>query len=288
MKRKMKDLFSGMVRCIFTSSSRYAYNRRIGGLVSSLLPDSGGDVLDLGCGDGRYAGLFDGRNYTGLDIGDYDYSAIAAPNRTFKRASAESPPFDKGSFDLVFSSFMIEHVRDIQSSLDRFRTLIRPGGAIFVSTGTRCAALTGEMHRIFWPGDGEDVGQAHHYFRPDELKKMFEGAGFTSISIKRVGGPLALLTEMIITFFRLLSMKLRGERYGHSRESDEASKDRSRSRKRASLVWKLAVPPLFLMRIILHEVTYWLDLLLLPLRCAKFVVITSRVPNASRAGNEED
>jgi 2-polyprenyl-3-methyl-5-hydroxy-6-metoxy-1,4-benzoquinol methylase len=283
----MKNLFSGMVRCIFTSSSRYAYNRRIGGMVSSLLPDSGGEVLDLGCGDGRYAKLFDGRDYTGLDIGDYDYSAVAAPNRTFRKGSAEAIPFDRESFDLVFSSFMIEHVKDIRSSLGRIGELIRPGGAVFVSTGTRCAALTGEMHRIFWPGDGEEVGQAHHYFRPDELKEMFRAAGFTSISVRRVGGPSALLTEMIITFFRLLAMKLRGERYGHSRESDEAAKDRIRPRKRSSLIWKLAVPLLFLVRIILHELTYWLDLLLMPLRCAKFVVITARNPAAGRTGNEE-
>ena len=283
----MKKVFSGMVRCIFTSPSRYAYNRRIGGMVSSLLPGSGGDVLDLGCGDGRYAKLFDGRDYTGIDIGDYDYSTVTAPNRTFRRASAEDPPFDEGSFDLVFSSFMIEHIRDIGSSLDRIGALLRPGGAIFVSTGTRCAALTGEMHRIFWPEDGEAVGQAHHYFRPGELKEMFENAGFTSILVKRVGGPCALLIEMINTFFRLLIMKLRGERYGHSRESDEAARDRNRPRKRASLLWKLAVPPLFLFRLVLHELSYWLDLPLLPLRCAKFVVITARAPADGRAGNEE-
>jgi SAM-dependent methyltransferase len=288
VKRRMKNAFSGMVRCIFTSPSRYAYNRRIGGMVSPLLPGSGGDVLDLGCGDGRYAKLFGGRTYTGLDIGDYDYSAVSSPERTFCRASAEDPPFEKNSFDLVFSSFMIEHVKDIHTSLGRIRALLRPGGAIFVSTGTRCAALTGEMHGIFWPDDSDSVGQAHHYFRPAELRELFEGAGFSSISVKRVGGPTALLIEMINTFFRLLLMKMRGRRYGHSRESDEAARDRSRPRRRASLLWKLAVPPLFLFRLILHELSYWIDLLLLPLRCAKFVVITARVPAVGQDGNEDN
>lgn len=256
-------------------------------MVSSLLPGSGGDVLDLGCGDGRYARLFDGRTYTGLDIGDYDYSAVSAPNRTFRRASAEDPPFEGCSFDLVFSSFMIEHVRDIHSSLSRIKALLRPGGAIFVSTGTRCAALTGEMHRIFWPEDADSVGQAHHYFRSGELKKMFEDTGFDSISVKRVGGPAALLIEMINTFFRLLTMKMRGERYGHSRESDEAARDRNKPRKRSSILWKIAVPPLYLLRLVLHELSYWLDLVLLPLRCAKFVVITARVPASGHDGNED-
>ena len=280
----MKNAFSGMVRSIFTSPSRYAYNRRIGGMLRNLLPARGGDVLDLGCGDGRYARLFEGRRYTGLDIGDYDHSSVEGPDRTFVRASAEDPPFENGSFDLVFSSFMIEHVKDIHSSLGRIRSLLKRDGALFVSTGTRCAALTGEMHRIFWPGAGDSVGQAHHYFRAAELRAMFEKAGFTSISVRLVGGPAALLIEMVNTFFRFLWMKIRGERYGHSRESDEAGRERNRPRKRSSLLWKAAVPPIFLVKIVLHELSFWIDLLLTPIGCAKFVVVTGRAPGA--AGQE--
>ncbi len=288
VQQRMKNTFSAMVRSIFTTPSRYAYNRRLPRMISPLLPKTGGTVLDLGCGDGRYARYFDGYNYIGIDIGDYDFSAVSAPNRSFFRASADNPPFTGGSFDLVFSSFMIEHVRDIGESLEKIRSLIKSGGYIFVSTGTRCAALTGEMHRIFWPEEAESVGQAHHYFSSGKLVDMFNDAGFSEIRVRLVGGPLALMIEIVNTFFKFLVMRLRGRKYGHSRESDEAANDRTRPRKRSSLLWKFLVPPLFLFKLFFHEISYWFDLLLAHLGCAKFVVVTARVSKMPGTGSEVD
>jgi SAM-dependent methyltransferase len=244
-------------------------------MIGGLLPERGGAVLDIGCGDGRYAKLFDAHRYVGIDIGAYDFGAVSALNRLFCRASADFPPFRAGSFDLVFSSFMIEHTENIHTTLSHIRAMLRPGGSLFLSTGTKCASLTGEMHRIFWPEDGESFGQAHHYFANGELENLL-GADFTGIKTVRAGGPLALGIEITRTFFRHLTMKLRGRRYRHSRNSDETGRARKESGHLARFVWRLAVPPLFLLVLLLYEVSYWIDRALLPLRCSKFIVITAR------------
>jgi SAM-dependent methyltransferase len=268
-----------MVTLIFTTPSRYAYDRRIAGIVRSILPRRGGGmVLDIGCGDGRYAHFFDEHYYVGIDIGDYDYSSVATPNRQFCRARSEAPPFTGGQFDLLFSSFMIEHVPDINITLEQFKQQLSPGGALFLSTGTQYASLTGEMHRLFWPESGESVGQAHHYFRKGRLSAILAEGGWCDIKERYIGGPLGLVIGMITMFLRLLSMKIRGERYLHGRDSNETGREKRRAGGPGRLIWRLMVPPLFLIQLLINEGTYWIDLILSPLRCSKFVVITARKP----------
>jgi hypothetical protein len=181
---------------------------------------------------------------------------------------------------------MIEHVPDIKITLEQFKAQLRPGGSIFLSTGTRYASLTGEMHRMFWPGSSDEVGQAHHYFHRGLLAEILEGGGWTEVKERYVGGPLGLVIGMVTMFMRLLMMKLRGERYTHGRNSNETGKERRKPKGLRMFMWRLAVPPLFLLQLAINEVTYWVDLIFLPLRCAKFVVVTARKPvESSDDGN---
>lgn len=280
MNERLRSAFARMVRIIFTSPSRYAYERRLRGLLGGAVPRRPARVLDIGCGDGRYAPLFEGSSYTGIDIGAYDLSRMRSPGRSFCRASAETPPFVDGTFDLVFSSFMIEHVRDPRATLSRFRDLLSPGGTLFMSTGTRCASLTGEMHRLFWRECGASYGQAHHYFDGGELERLLGEAGFASVTMRHVGGPLALVIEAAGTFFRYLAMKARGLRYTHARDSSDTPEARRERSRFGKALWRAVVPPLFIVRIVLHEGSYWIDRLLSPLRCSKFVVFTASAPGS--------
>ncbi|GEM_PF-3000443 len=273
----MRSFFAFMVDVLVTSASRYSYNRRISRILKSIVPDMKNLlVLDAGCGEGEYFRLFGGNTYIGIDIGDYNFKRSLIDGAHFCRARIEELPFRHGTFDLVFSSFMIEHVEDIAAALASIGDVLKARGAIFLSTGTKWARYTGEMHSLFWKASDDSIGQAHHYFDVGELTNIIRDAGYKGVSACYVGGPFATCIELVITFFRLLIMKLRGERYMHGRDSDEAeSANEERNSGIAHFIWKLTVPLQFCIRLPLYEISYWMDLLLSPLRLSRFVVITA-------------
>ena len=130
------------------------------------LPGSA-DVLDAGCGDGRYASWFPGDRYVGIDLGDN--LPQTTRERTFIKVGIQNMPFADGSFDIVFCSLVIEHVPDVIVAIAELRRVLRPGGVCILSTGTKWAERIGEMPNSFWKPDCEDQGQAFHYFEAEDL-----------------------------------------------------------------------------------------------------------------------
>ena len=97
------------------------------------------NVLDLGCGDGRSYDLFhrlvpDCR-WTGVDIEDSpEVNARVRDDVNFVTYDGETLPFESGSFDLVYSYQVMEHVRYPERVLDEVRRVLRPGGLFIGQT----------------------------------------------------------------------------------------------------------------------------------------------------------
>jgi SAM-dependent methyltransferase len=109
---------------------------RILELVRAQLPCEA--FLDAGCGDGRYLAALAAElpaRRAGCDLSARILeTARQRVEADFRQANLEALPFDDGEFDLVLCSQVIEHVLEPDLGIAELRRVLRPGGALVIST----------------------------------------------------------------------------------------------------------------------------------------------------------
>lgn len=108
--------------------------------------------LDLGCGGSLWRKLFVGREYTGADQNEsmIEYARKRFPEDSFFVCPAEATPFDDASFDLVFTSAVLQHNRHERKEavVKEIVRILRPGGYYMCTENT---FRTDNFHHTF-PG----------------------------------------------------------------------------------------------------------------------------------------
>ncbi len=100
---------------------------------------NGQRILDAGCGPGTIS-LSLARRLPDSEVTGVDFAAsqieraqraaaeYALANVSFQTASAYELPFEDGSFDIVFSHALLEHLAEPQKAVAEFRRVLKPGG----------------------------------------------------------------------------------------------------------------------------------------------------------------
>ncbi len=96
-------------------------------------------IMDLGCGTGGSVDLFrqfDPQvDWVGVDIADsQEVRQRRRTDATFITYDGTTLPFPDASFDVVYSSQVLEHVHDPVGQLREVARVLRPGGALIGST----------------------------------------------------------------------------------------------------------------------------------------------------------
>ncbi|MCJ7700012.1 MAG: class I SAM-dependent methyltransferase [Anaerolineales bacterium] len=111
-----------------------------------------GRVLENGCGVGMYVQKLSTR--AGSVIGlEYDFErSLEARQRSTQitNAAGEGLPFEEGSFDLVLSHEVIEHVQDDRAALAEMVRVLKPGGRVVIFSPNRGYPF--ETHGVYWRG----------------------------------------------------------------------------------------------------------------------------------------
>jgi SAM-dependent methyltransferase len=168
---------------------REGQERRLKMVAEAAGERMGGRVLENGCGVGMYVehmAPFGGRIY-GLEY-DFERALEAAGRSTgILNAAGESLPFPGGTFDLILSHEVIEHVQDDRLAVMEMVRTLKPGGRAVIFCPNRGYPF--ETHGVFWrakqvwqrpvgqppaPG-GATVYSASGSFRRD--RRLFEGCG---------------------------------------------------------------------------------------------------------------
>ncbi len=119
-----------------------------------------GRILDDGCGGGGTAlSLAEETAFAvGLDL-DARFANAGTTlarekgigNAGFVRGDGTRLPFRSGSFDLVFSHSVIEHVASAQEYLSECHRVLRPGGVLYLSTAPYLSLAGAHLPRLRLP-----------------------------------------------------------------------------------------------------------------------------------------
>lgn len=101
----------------------------------------GKDVIDFGCGTGRYLSRCCGRNAHSIVGVDFSHEMLArASQKPFLSAQAvllealvESLPFRDAEFDIALSTLVLSHCPELSAPLAEMARVLRPGATLLVS-----------------------------------------------------------------------------------------------------------------------------------------------------------
>jgi SAM-dependent methyltransferase len=119
-----------------------------------------GRVLDAGCGSGGIAVSFaeECEQAVGLDIKNKfgDAGVVLArergvTNAVFVQGDGTTLPFTSGSFDLVLSHSVIEHVDSADAYLAECHRVLKPGGVLFLQTPPYLSFAGSHLSRLRIP-----------------------------------------------------------------------------------------------------------------------------------------
>jgi SAM-dependent methyltransferase len=107
------------------------------GVLESLAAKPGEHILDLGCGDGQLTRRIaaKGASVVGVDASPDMIAAARALGIQAEQASAESLPFEKATFDAVFSNAALHWVRDQDAMMAEVHRVLKPGGRFVAEMG---------------------------------------------------------------------------------------------------------------------------------------------------------
>jgi SAM-dependent methyltransferase len=173
----------------------FALRRRF--LLEQLRP--GMRVLDLGCGDGRFTAEIAsaGATVTGAEIAEAAVERARGnhPGLDVRLVPLDGAlPFADGSFELVWSSEVIEHVADTARWLSEIRRVLVPGGVLALTTPAhgRLRVALGGIERFSAP-----LGDHLHLYSCRSLCTVLEEFGFAELSVRSLAGP-PLLRRMLL------------------------------------------------------------------------------------------
>ncbi len=181
----------------------------------------GDRVLDLGSGDGSLTGVLADaaapargsaptygsaptRESTpagivvGVDVAEAALARARArhPTLTFTLARIDGAlPFDDGSFDVAWSSEVIEHVADTARWLSEVRRVLVPRGRLLLTTPNhgRLRLAIGGIERY-----SEPLGDHLHLYSARSLRELLTEFGFTVTELRAAAGP-PLLRRLLLT-----------------------------------------------------------------------------------------
>jgi SAM-dependent methyltransferase len=162
-----------------TAAERVLYNQLSNALAEAAASHASGRLVDIGCGSKPWAQLF--APYVTEHIG-VDPKPPPAPHDVDFVADAYDVPLPDSSADTVLVTEVLEHLEEPVRALEEVRRLLRPGGAIIITT-----PLLFPVHE-----------KPRDFFRysPYGLEHVMRRAGLDDITVRPLSGQWTTLSML--------------------------------------------------------------------------------------------
>ncbi|MGH7197667.1 MAG: class I SAM-dependent methyltransferase [Candidatus Omnitrophota bacterium] len=184
---------------------------------------SGMNVLDVGCGDGKY--LLEKRK-SGADCFGVDISPKALARLRQKDPSIVThcghlwdAAFPADHFDVINFSHVLEHVTDIRRLLGEAKRVLKKDGRLRVQV-PNMASLTRVLFGPCWMG--LDVPRHVYVFSGHNLKALFRKTGFTIEKSRTLENSYSVLGSSVYVWNELSGKKHELEDLAHFWDSEWA------------------------------------------------------------------
>ncbi|MFI4992629.1 MAG: class I SAM-dependent methyltransferase [Solirubrobacterales bacterium] len=169
------------------------FARRRGFLLSHVR--KGVRVLDVGCGEGRFAAELAriGAHPVGIDVAAEPLRRARArhPALDLRQVRAAGAwPLQDASFDVVWAGEVIEHVADTAGWLSEVRRVLCPGGTLLLTTPDH-----GRLEMLRWAlapraFEARFDPRADHlrFYTRRALSELLADFGFQDVAVRRPGG----------------------------------------------------------------------------------------------------
>jgi 2-polyprenyl-3-methyl-5-hydroxy-6-metoxy-1,4-benzoquinol methylase len=152
-------------------------------------------VLDVGCGEGRFAAelVRAGMTVIGVDVAEEPLRRARArhPVLDVRIVTVDGPwPLADASFDVVWAGETIEHVADTAGWLSEMRRVLRSGGSLLLSTPAhgRLAMLGLAISHRKLDAHFDPRGDHLRFYTRRTLRRLLEDFGFEDIDLRAAGG----------------------------------------------------------------------------------------------------
>ena len=144
-----------------------------------------GDVLEVGCGEGRGIGLLtkNAASFTAVDKIKAVIEELQKKHAAARLISMNIPPLkglDDNAYDLVVSFQVIEHIADDQLFLKEIHRVLKPGGTALLTTPNRRLSLSRNPWHI-------------REYLPEELEQLARRF-FSEVDMKGITGNNKVMT----------------------------------------------------------------------------------------------
>ena len=174
--------------------SEMGFPKRIRSLLKKYPIDTEISVIDIGCGNGAALDAFkkiggDHIKTYGVDFDDMAILATSKKGHTAYRTLFEEADLPKGTFDIVYSSNVIEHVADPAEFMKKVSDVLKPGG-LFLCETPNIGSVEARILKKSGHWGGYHFPRHWTFFTPKHIKMLGEKFGLEVLNIEYFPVPI--------------------------------------------------------------------------------------------------